>query len=225
MGTLTPYYPYKFEAAPSIKTFADLKGKNIGMSTIGGAVDVATRTLLRKHGVDPDKEVTLVPDDGSQFRQQALLAGATQAAMADPPALLQLEAAGFHPLANLAAEKLPSANTGIVAFKTWVDANRPTMQKYVDALVQGMARTRADKSYSVTVAKKYFKTDDEKAMSAMYDFFAGEILPTYPYATPEQFADSFAELSKRNDKVRSLDVAKFIDSSFVKSAEDRGLAK
>src|SRR5438067_6930773 len=105
-AVLTPVYPYKFLAAPEIKTFADLKGKPIGISSIGGAVDVVTRLELRKNNMDPDKDVILVPDNGATFRMDALLAGATKAAMADPPGLLNLEAKGFGTLANPAADKI-----------------------------------------------------------------------------------------------------------------------
>jgi ABC-type nitrate/sulfonate/bicarbonate transport system substrate-binding protein len=102
VATLTPVYPYKFEAAPEVKTIQDLKGKPVGISTRGGAVDIVTRLLLSKYGMNADKDVIPVPDNGSSFRMEALLAGATKAAMADPPGLLKLEDAGFHALYNLA---------------------------------------------------------------------------------------------------------------------------
>lgn len=225
VATLTPVFPYKFEAAPSIKTIQDLKGKPVGISTIGGAVDVATRLLLRKYGMDPDKDVIPVPDNGSQFRMQGLLAGATQAAMADPPGLLQLEANGFHPLFDLAEEKIPTSNTAVTASRSWISSHRDLMQKYVDSLVQGTARTKKDKAFAISVMKKYFKTDDEKGLNATYDFFALEVAPALPYITEDQFKEAIAELGKKNEKIKGFDASKVIDPSFVKSAADRGLDK
>ncbi|MFI5266471.1 MAG: ABC transporter substrate-binding protein, partial [Chloroflexota bacterium] len=224
-ASLTPVYPYKFEVAPSIKTFADLKGKPIGISSIGGAVDVVTRLVLRKNGMDPDKDVILVPDNGSTFRIDAALGGATAAAMADPPGLLQLEAKGFHVLANPAAEKIPTANSAIMADRTWITSHKDIMQSYVDAIMEGTARTKKDKAYSVSVMKKYFKSTDDQAMGVTWDFFANDVEPSVPVTTANQYTDTITELAKKNPKITGFDVNKVIDNSFVKSAQDRGLDK
>jgi taurine transport system substrate-binding protein len=44
---------------PGIKSFADLKGKTIGLP-FGSSVDLTCRLLLRQHGLDPEKDVQLV---------------------------------------------------------------------------------------------------------------------------------------------------------------------
>jgi sulfonate transport system substrate-binding protein len=43
-----------------IRTVEDLKGKILGTSGIGGAMDVPMRAMLRKHGLDEKKDVTIV---------------------------------------------------------------------------------------------------------------------------------------------------------------------
>lgn len=225
VGTLTPVFPYKFMAAPAIKSLQDLKGKPVGISGIGGAVDIATRVLLRKYNMDLDRDMIPVPDNGSEFRMQGLLGGATQAAMADPPGLLQLESAGFHSLYDLAEEKIPTSNTGITGSRAWIQGHKDVVQKYIDALVQGTARAKKDRAFAVSVMKKYFKSDDEKGMDASYTFFAQEVAPALPAITAEQFSSAIEELSKKNEKLKGYDVSKAIDNSFVKSAGDRGLDK
>lgn len=224
-ATLTPVYPYEFEVAPSIKTFADLKGKAIGISSIGGAVDVITRIVLTKNGINPDKDVNLVPDNGSTFRINAALGGATQAAMADPPGLLKLEEKGFHVLANPAADKIPTANSAIVSDRAWLNGHKDVMQRYIDALIQGTARTKQDKAYAISVMKKYFKSEDEHAMEVTWNFFANDVETLNPVTTPNQYTDTINELAKKNPKVKNFDVNKYIDNSFVKAAQDKGIAK
>jgi NitT/TauT family transport system substrate-binding protein len=224
-AVLTPVYPYKFMAAPEIKTFNDLKGKPIGISSIGGAVDVVTRLVLRKNGLDPDKDVILVPDNGSTFRIDALLGGATKAAMADPPGLMKLEQNGFHAIANPAAEKIPTANSGVLAQRSWLTTHRDVMQHYIDALIEGTARAKKDKAFAVSAMKKYFKSDDDAAMSGTYDFFVNDVETLEPLAKPDQFTDSINELAKQNPGVKSYDISRAIDNSFVQSAIERGLAK
>jgi sulfonate transport system substrate-binding protein len=43
-----------------IRTVEDLKGKILATSGIGGAMDVPMREMLKKHGLDPMKDVTIV---------------------------------------------------------------------------------------------------------------------------------------------------------------------
>ena len=45
-------------AQPRFKQVADLKGKTVGISVFGGAYDLVARTILRHHGLDPEKQVT-----------------------------------------------------------------------------------------------------------------------------------------------------------------------
>src|SRR5262249_55655271 len=57
----TGYNYSAFLAAPSITSISQLKGKKIGTGEPGSTPDQLTRLLLRKLGIDPDKDVTLVP--------------------------------------------------------------------------------------------------------------------------------------------------------------------
>lgn len=50
---------YVVSSDPSIKTWADLKGKSIDAATKGSAGDVVFRYLLSKNGIDPAKDVSL----------------------------------------------------------------------------------------------------------------------------------------------------------------------
>ena len=47
--------------------------------------------------------------------------------------------------------------------------------------------------------------------------------PVYPFPAVEQFKDAVAILGPDNDKIKSVDISKMLDTSFVKSAQDRKL--
>src|SRR5579863_6572864 len=47
-------------AQPSIKSWADLKGGTIGVSTFGSLTDQLTRFVLRKHGLKPETDVRIM---------------------------------------------------------------------------------------------------------------------------------------------------------------------
>jgi sulfonate transport system substrate-binding protein len=57
-----------------IRTVEDLKGKILATSGIGGAMDVPMRIMLKKHGLDPLKDVTII-EVGMSNQRAVLLDG------------------------------------------------------------------------------------------------------------------------------------------------------
>ena len=70
---------YRLVARPEIKSVADLKGKRIGVSRFGAGADRATRLLLTKLGLNPEKDVVLIQIGGSPTRIAALSAASIDA--------------------------------------------------------------------------------------------------------------------------------------------------
>jgi ABC-type nitrate/sulfonate/bicarbonate transport system substrate-binding protein len=225
LATLQPVYPYKFEVPASIKTPADLKGKKVGISRFGSSSDIATRVGLQKIGLDPDKDVSLVQVGSTQARTAAILTGALDGGLAGVPDNLQLEDKGFHALFDMAALDLPANIVGIVANGTWLDSHRDVMQSYIDAMVEAIAREKSDKPFAEGIIRKYLKIDDQRLLDASYAYTIQKVIPAIPYVTPEQFKDTIEQASKRDARARSYDLNKLIDSSFLKSAADRGVGK
>ncbi len=224
LGNLVPVYPYVFEVANDIKTLNDLKGKNVGVSQHGSQSDIATRVGLQRQGLDPDKDVKIITVGSSQNRTAALKNGSIQGGLDQLPYSLILERSGFHPLFDLAALRLPTVNNGIVAKRSYVSSHPDVVQKYIDSLVEGIARMKQDKAFAVAVLKKYLKLDDERALSATYDYAVTNLFPSLPYVRPEHLADAVQVLSQSNSKVQKFSVPQMLDNSFVQCAAEKGLA-
>ena len=225
IGGLLPVYAFKLEAQKGINSVDDLKGKKLGVSTIGGTADVALRTFLRKHGIDPDKDLSIIATGDSQTTSAAIKAGAVDASLSVPPNLLQAEAAGTHPIADLAGEHLPNAQYSVTVQRGWLSANRATAQKLTDSLTEGLARIKKDKPFTEDLMRKYLKYDDQKGLDYTYDFFTSEVWPDYPHIKAEQLGDGVTELSKTNEKLKGFNPSSMIDDSLVQDAEKRDVAK
>jgi ABC-type nitrate/sulfonate/bicarbonate transport system substrate-binding protein len=227
VANLAPVYPYKLYVQKGIKTLADLKGKNpkakVGVSNAGGSSDIATRAALKAAGIDPDKDVDIVAVGSHANRTAALLAGSIDAGVDDPPEDLELVKAGLTPLIDLAGQKLPAANTGVIMQRTYLTANKDTVQAYVDSLTIARLKMKADKPGAVVVLGKYFKLDNQDALNNAYEFFMNEVTVPYLYPEVTQFKDAVDILGKTNDKIKTVDIAKMLDRSFMQSAQDRKL--
>jgi NitT/TauT family transport system substrate-binding protein len=224
LGILVPVSPWQFWTSPDIKTADQVKGKKLAIVTVGGSADIALRIGLPKLGIDPDKDMTIVATGSTENLNAALLNGAVDGAATHPPDTTVFKAKGFNVLFDLAEQKVASADTAMVTQRSFLNSNRDTVQRYIDSIVQGIAREKTDKPFAVKVLKNYMKLTDDEAASDAYDYYSTRIRPWQPLATPEQFAEAKAALGAKNDKVRDFDVTKIIDNSFIQSAASRGLA-
>ena len=226
VGNMAPVYPYILYAQKAIKTIADLKGKKIGVSNKGGSSDIATRAALKANGIDPDKDVSITAVGSHANRTAALLNGSIDAGVDDPPEDQDLVKAGLNAVIDIASQKLPAANTGIIVQRSYLTANKDTVQAYIDATVQARAAMAKDKEGSISVLQKYFKITETESPTHAFNFFIGgasPVTPVYPVPGVEQFKDAVAILGPDNDKIKTVDISKMIDASLVKSAQDRKL--
>jgi sulfonate transport system substrate-binding protein len=80
-------------ADSGIKSFADLKGKVIGVNAIGGTVEQGMRIMARKSGLDPDRDLTIV-EGRPPFLPQMLRDNKAQAVTLFQPFYNEAMAAG-----------------------------------------------------------------------------------------------------------------------------------
>jgi len=222
VAMIHPTYAYLLMAPASIKTPADLKGKKIAVSNLTGTDAVASREALPKLGLDPQKDVVFVPVGSNANRTAALLSGSAQASLLDPPGTLKLEAQGFHSIADLTTMNLPSTSASLIVQRSYIAAHRDAVQKFIDSIVEAIVLDKKDRTMALNLMKKYEKSNDDKAMQSTYDFYR-PITPTLPFPKLDVLATAVGQLAGENPKLKTVDLSKAIDASFVQSAADRKL--
>ncbi|MET0502815.1 MAG: ABC transporter substrate-binding protein [Candidatus Binatia bacterium] len=70
---------------PELKTFNDLRGKTMAVTTFGGSQQVAGFHMLRKGGIDPTKEITSIVSGDVPAQLQAQLSGPVHITVLSPP--------------------------------------------------------------------------------------------------------------------------------------------
>ncbi|HLY65946.1 MAG TPA: ABC transporter substrate-binding protein [Chloroflexota bacterium] len=224
LSTIDPYFDFVLVAPNSIITAADLKGKKLGIAPPGGTVWVATRMVLKRVGVDPDKDVTQISMGVTQQRAVALQSGAIDASLLDIiTGRKVVQAGGFHILYDLATQKVPYS-TGTAVRKSWLANNHDVMQRFTDALIEGISRYKQDGTAAMASYKKYTKTDSDAEAQQMYDYY-NPILLSQPFPKTQDFSETAQVMADVNPKVSSVDLNALVDPSFVQNAVDRGLAK
>ncbi|SRR5579884_1777821 len=222
---LSPVYPWVLEGAPDVHNANELKGKKVGVSRFGSASDIGTRLALKKLGLDPDKDVSVVQVGSESNRISAMQSGALQAGVAQPPANFIVEAKGFNPLLDLAAAKIPGALGVIATKRSYATQNRDVIQKFTDSIVEAIALQKRDPATATKILGKYLKLDDQALLDKALNFYNSQVLPDYPYPINDWVPDTVQFLSKENPKVGQTDFSKLFDRSFVEDAQKRGVGK
>src|SRR5207245_9766802 len=71
-GSMVKVPAFYIMALPEIKTIDDLRGKAVGVTRFGASTDFTMRYVLRKQGLEPGKDVTLI-QTGDVFAAAAML--------------------------------------------------------------------------------------------------------------------------------------------------------
>src|SRR3989304_3954510 len=114
-------------AQREIRSVQDLKGKTVGISSRGGAVDLLTQLIVQKHGLAPNKDVISLVVAGQEDTVLALRTGRIAAALLPPPRPLILQREGFNRLAY-SGDYMPTHASGGIGGTDEKKKNRPHHQ-------------------------------------------------------------------------------------------------
>jgi ABC-type nitrate/sulfonate/bicarbonate transport system substrate-binding protein len=124
---------YSLVAKPENKTYADLKGKLIGVAAETGSITIAIRKLLALNGLGRDDFRTRFVD-GTPERLSCLTAGDCDAVPLGQPQDFVALRRGFR-LLGLSTEAVPEYLYTVTAVRrSWADANKDAIVRYVRAL-------------------------------------------------------------------------------------------
>ncbi len=124
-------------ARPEIKRTEDLKGKRLGVQSIGGANWMQSMLALEQLGLDPHRDNIRVLSSGS-VRIQALETGSIDfTVVSDVSFVLMLKQKGFRILAEL--PPTPFTSVGIVVERGYIQRHGDVLENVLKGLAEGAA--------------------------------------------------------------------------------------
>ena len=225
----TGYNYSVFLAAGSIKSAAELKGKKIGTAPPGATPDQLTRLALRKLGIDPEKEVTLVPfdDERSIDRVNALLTGQVSGMMVTADTLYDLEKTGqinrFNKLADNKQLKIYAGGGGDYAVaRSFLQNRRDDVKKFMAGICEGIAVARKDKAKALEFVAKSGRNLDAAKIEYLYTLYITDVIPARPYLKIEGIELGIQMAGLMTPSARALKAQELVDSALVPELEKEG---
>lgn len=160
---------FSLHAQKDIKTPDHLRGKVVGTDRQGTPTDYGARRALRKVGLDPQKDVQLLPIGGTGVLWPALQSGQIAGATLTPPQSFSADSLGFTRLGD--TYDMPYQNVGVVVRKSDVGERPQVWVHFLRAVQQGIARWYDDPKLAKEVLTKYTKETNPQMLDKTYEFF------------------------------------------------------
>jgi ABC-type nitrate/sulfonate/bicarbonate transport system substrate-binding protein len=178
---------YSLIAKPEIKSYADLKGKMLGMAAETGSITISIRKLIAMHGLQAGEYQTKFVD-GTPDRLSCLTAGDCYAVPLGQPQDFVAMRQGYR-LLGLSTEAVPEfLYTVTAARRSWAMENKDTVVRFVRALANAFRyirdpAKRADVARTIVETTGFAEANAKLTLSLYFEPerkvlpFAGEIDP------------------------------------------------
>jgi NitT/TauT family transport system substrate-binding protein len=209
---------------PDIKRPEDLKGKKIGVSSLGSLTDFLVRTIAKKKGLNPDRDITLVTTGGSDTeRVMALKAGVVEATAVSHPGYGLARKMGFSMLWD-SAKEIDYPWMEVTTRRAAIKSDRELIMQYMKAHLEGIALFKRDRDFGIKVIKKTLKVTDDELVNESYDIFSKMFIPA-PYPNHPGMKASFEYVAMTRNDVWNHKPEEFTDPSFVTELDKSGFIK
>jgi ABC-type nitrate/sulfonate/bicarbonate transport system substrate-binding protein len=167
---------YALMSAKGMKTVADLRGKTIGITGIGGMGEFTVVESLRRNGLIKDRDFTVLNiEGGPAARIAALKTNKVQAVPLTPGQRVQIESEGYPVLLDT-RDSLPEIPSTIVASTREFTGSSPEkVARFLRALSRAMELIRKDKDRAIVIGRNQGLRGDVALERKALDYYADDL--------------------------------------------------
>jgi NitT/TauT family transport system substrate-binding protein len=205
-------------AQPQIRSVQDLKGKIVGISSRGGAIDLLTQMIVQKNGLMPNKDVTTIVVGGQDDTALALRSGRIAAALLTPPRPFILQREGFNRIAY-SGDYLPTYPSGGIGLtEEKIKANLAEVLAFVKGSVKGLQFARQNRAEAIKIMSDYLNVKDPALADQLFELYLSR-LPADGSAD-EAWMRGAIEFTQKSlgETGKTIPTSRVFDFSFVQKA-------
>ena len=215
---------FKVFGTPEITNPAQLKGKKLGVSRYGATSDFAVRLALKKWGLNPERDVTILQIGTTQDTVRAMQTKMLDAGVLSGTASLVARKAGFRELADLADLGLHYPMAPIGTTKGYIQKHEGQVREFMLAYIEAIHGFKRNKEAALTVLKKYTRNEDREVLEDSYSNYANKYL-ALPIPTIDGIRTILTELSATVPTAKNADPEQFVATKIAREIESSGFVK
>jgi NitT/TauT family transport system substrate-binding protein len=204
---------------PAIKSVNDLRGKVVAATQPSASTDYATRMVLRRFGLTPDKDVKILYAGSMPALVSMLKSGNAAAGLISAPTTFQAQELGLKPIVNVTDLNIPFIFVGVATTRKVIQQKPDAITRFLRAYTESIAIIRRDKETALKALGKFLKTDNRRALEGIYEDY-GNVFQRVPLMTKEA-VQAVLDVAK-NPKAQQMKPEEFFDNSFLQKLEDSG---
>ena len=201
----------------NIKRVEDLKGKKFGISSFGGTPHSEAVMILRKYGMNPEKDVTFLQIGGSSSRYAALDSGSIDAAMLVPPFNKLAAKRGFNEI--LSFNEIMSIPLGGLTVHTQRMKEKPDeIVRMIKAMLKGVNYIRNNQAEILSIMASKWGIKEADVREGIYRDIVG-IYTRNGVASDETMKNVIQLVRDTRKSKDDLGLSDVVDWSFAKKAQ------
>lgn len=211
-------------AAPNIKSAEQLRGKRMGIQSIGGSTWMHTMLALEHLGLDLKRDnISLLVIGDSVLIGQSLEAGRIDAATLDGALVRRLRSKGFTALVDLTPHNIPMVNQAIVVSPEFLQKRGDVAERILTALVDSLAFTLAPQNKAVVIktTMKRFQFSDPAVGEEGYQDLQISI-ERKPFPSLDALRNVRRLMATQNPKVANVKPEELIDNRIIRKLDETG---
>jgi NitT/TauT family transport system substrate-binding protein len=206
-----------------IKRPEDLKGKKLATSGLGSLGDFLNRYIVKKYGLDPNRDIVWLSVGTPPERLQALVSGGVEAADLSHPSDVQGERLGFRVLWD-ARQEVSYPSMSVVTRRKHVQEDRDTVTRMVKSHVEAIHYFKTHRDFSLKVLSKHLRTNDREILEGSYEIYRQDFI-SVPYPITQGLQATYEYVAQRRPEILSHKPDEFMDPSFVAELDKGGFIK
>lgn len=210
---------------PEIASVNALKGKTLGITQVGSLSDFTARLALSRAGLNPNRDVTLLPTGDYSGMLVSLRKSTIDAGVMSAPTTLQARKLNFREILDVGSTGIEYAGTSLATTRVFIREMPSTVRAVVAAIIEAIHFLKTDKNGSIRVLARWTKSRDREVLEELYNTYATKHLPRVPNPTLGGVKAVLESLSDRIPKAGTADPKEFIDDRFVRELVDSGFLK
>jgi ABC-type nitrate/sulfonate/bicarbonate transport system substrate-binding protein len=207
---------------PEIKTPADLRGKRIGVTSIGGTGWMSAMLGLEQIGLNAERDKILLAAFGDQrVITQALETGTIQGGSLAGVFGQRLKRAGYHFMGEL--EKIPLVGTSIVVKSDYLAKQQSIARNTLRALIESHAfiHNPANRATVIEITSRKLGITDPVAANDGYEDYVRRS-DRNPSISVEGLKNIQRFMKLRNPKIADVNLERLIDESLLRDLGKSG---
>jgi ABC-type nitrate/sulfonate/bicarbonate transport system substrate-binding protein len=210
-------------ARPGIVRPEDLRGKRVGVQSMGGGIWMQALLALERLGLDPIRDRLQIQVIGPQPQlAKALEAGAIDVTVLPTAFSQPLKARGYPVLLEFLNANIPLTGTSLIALKETVEQSPQLVERVLKGLLRALAFTHnpSNREAVIQTLARRLRVEQRGAEEAYLG--ALETLERKPYPSAEGLLNIRRMLARSNPRVATIQVEDVMDTRILRRLDESG---